>query len=82
MLRALSPVNAKGGCYEGVTYDASSANNTGVPGSRFGISMQPEQIHGAVAADADLRMAAPLDTRRSRQLDIPGYSVPVVVHAD
>ena len=46
------------------------------------VSLQPEQIHGAVAADADLRMAAPVDTRRARQLDIPGYSLPIVVHAD
>jgi hypothetical protein len=71
MLRVLRLVNAKWRCHEGATFDASS--NTGVLGSRFGISLRPEQIHGAVAADADLRMVAPVDTRRARQLDIPGY---------
>jgi hypothetical protein len=69
-------------CHEGVTYHAGSAKNTGGPGSRIGISLQPEQIYGAAAADADLRMAAPVDTGRARQLDIPGYSLPIVVHAD
>jgi hypothetical protein len=80
MLRALSAV--KGRCHEGETCDARSANDTGVPGRRFGISLQPGQIDSAVAADADLRMAAAVDTRRAWQLDIPGYSLPVMVHAD